>query len=252
MGVGAAAALVALVAGAAAGAVWVRQDRTVVAQGVPPAEDAVIFGHWAMTIKGNTVASMIGAENLRLHGPRRSAVGVVGTAVEFFSKSTAYGIAEGTEGHNPYGKDFAMGVTFTSEPVRSGLGFSGNVMQKGRANRQGQVKISTLPTRIGGATFCRVKGTNGYRLLKSKVVIDDGDFHTAVCWRRSSMIGLTVDRETIRDRFDPGLVFTTEPVRIGNQAAAGNWTDQHFGKNDCSVWAIGNGARSVAAASTPC
>jgi len=213
---------------------------------------AELYGHWSMTTRGATVPSLIGTEDLTLHGLWRSVDGVAGDAVEFYDKSTAFGIAHGSESDNAGTEDFAMGVTFTSEPPEAGVGFSGNIMQKGRANEQGQVKLSALPTPLGGATFCRVKGTNGYQLLKSKVIIDDGDYHTAVCWREDVTIGLTVDGETLTMDFDPGSITTDEPVRIGNQAAEGNWADQHFGSNDCSVWVIGAGARELALSSTPC
>jgi hypothetical protein len=213
---------------------------------------AKIMGQWSMTTKGDTVPSTVGEEPITLAGPWKPAVGLEGEAVRFFSKRTAYGVAEGTEPDNPGTSDFAMGVTFTSDPVLPDVGFSGNVMQKGRAADDGQVKISTLPTTIGGATFCRVEGTNGFRLLKSKVRIDDGQFHTAICWREGGTIGLTVDGVDTRLDFDPGSIVTDEPVRIANQASEGNWTDQHFGKNDCSVWVIGRGARQLAGTLTPC
>lgn len=213
---------------------------------------AKIYDQWSMTTTGDTVPSMIGTADLTLYGLWRPAAGAVDDAVEFYDKSTAYGIAEGSENDNPDTNDFALGVTFTSAPPDSGVGFSGNVVQKGRASQVGQVKISTLPTPRGGAAFCRVEGTNGYQLLKSKVVIDDGAYHSAVCWREGATIGLSVDGETVTLAWDPGSVSNDEPVRIGNQAAEGNWTDQHFGKNDCVVWVIGVGARELAESSTPC
>jgi hypothetical protein len=217
--------------------------------GQPAAE---LYGQWSMTTKGDTVASLVGAEPLTLYGPWRSVAGVAGDAIEFHGSSTAYGIAHGSEPDNADTNDFAMGVTFTSESPQAGVGFSGNIMQKGRANQQGQVKLSVLPTPLGGATFCRVKGTNGYRLLKSKVIIDDGAFHTAVCWREDTTIGLTVDGETLALAFDAGSVTTDEPVRIANQAAEGSSADQHLGKNDCAVWVVGAGSRELALSSTPC
>jgi hypothetical protein len=213
---------------------------------------AKLYGQWSMTTEGDTVPSLVGAEPLTLYGPWRPTRGVVGEAIEFSGGITAYGIAHGTEPDNAGSHDFAMGVTFTSESPEAGVGFSGNVMQKGRANEQGQVKLSVLPTPLGGATFCRVKGTNGFKLLKSKVIIDDGAFHTAVCWREAATIGLTVDGETLTLGFDAGTVTTDEPVRIANQAAEGSSADQHLGRNDCSVWVIGAGARELALASTPC
>ena len=213
---------------------------------------AKVMGRWSMTTTGNRVPSLVDEEPMTLAGPWEPAVGLVGDAVRFYSKRTAFGVAYGTEPDNPGASDFAMGVTLTSDVLRPGVGFSGNVMQKGRAADDGQVKISTLPTKVGAAAFCRVEGINGSVLLKSKVPLDDGDFHTAVCWREGAVIGLTVDDVETRLNFDPGLIVTDEPIRIGNQASEGNWADQHFGKNDCSVWAIGRGARQLASSLTPC
>jgi hypothetical protein len=215
-------------------------------------EAAEVKGQWSMTATGDVVPSVIGEEPMTLAGPWKPAAGLVGDAVRFFSKRTAYGVAPGTEPDNPRTSDFAMGVTLTTEHLTPDVGFSGNVMQKGRAADDGQVKISTLPTKVGAAAFCRVEGTNGFRLLKSKVRLDDGEFHTAICWREGEAIGLTVDGVETRLDFDAGSIVTDEPVRIGNQASEGNWTDQHFGKNDCSVWVIGRGARQLASTLTPC
>lgn len=212
------------------------------------ASAAELYGKWPMTVSGATVHNTTGQADMTLSGSWRPSTGAVGGAVQF-TAATSYGVATGSEGANPGTRDFAMGVTFTSSPIRDGT--SPNVMQKGLANAQGQVKISLNPTG-GGRTFCRVKGTNGYRILKSGVVVDDGRWHTAICWREGARIGLTVDGVTVSTAFDPGSVTTPLPVRIGNKSATADFTDQLFGKVDCSVWALGTGARALAASSTPC
>lgn len=219
---------------------------------IAAASAAEPYGQWTMSTTGNTAPSAIGTEDITLYGQWRPAPGDVGDAVEFFDhQASAYGTAVGSESDNPGTQDFAMGVTFTSEPIPAGIGYSGNVMQKGLANKQGQVKISLFPTN-GGTTYCRIKGTNGYKVLKSRVDVDNGSYHTAVCWREGGTIGLTVDGIATAAIFDPGSVATTQPLRIGNKSASGGLTDQHFGKNDCSVWVIGTGARDFALSATPC
>ena len=223
-----------------------------VALPVATASAAESYGQWTMSTTGNTAPSAIGTEDITLYGQWRPATGDLGEAVEFFDhQAIAYGIAVGSESDNPGTQDFAMGVRFTSEPIPAGIGYSGNVMQKGLANKQGQVKISLYPVN-GGTTFCRIKGTNGYKVLKSRVDVDNGSYHTAVCWREGGTIGLTVDGVATTAIFDPGSVATTKPVRIGNKSATAGLTDQHFGKNDCSVWAIGDGSREFALSATPC
>jgi hypothetical protein len=222
---------------------------TTIALPLSPATAADLYGQWPMSASGNVVPSTTGQADMTLSGSWESTTGAVGDAVRF-SAATSYGVVAHSEDANPGTGDFAMGVTFTSDPIADAT--SGNIMQKGLANKQGQVKISLNPT-LGGRTFCRVKGTNGYKILKSKVVeVDDGGWHTAICWREGTTVGLTVDGITVSLVFDPGSVTTTLPIRIGNKSATAGYTDQHFGMNDCSVWALGAGARALAVGSTPC
>lgn len=66
-----------------------------------------------------------------------------------FTGAPAFGVAEGSEGLNPFTSDFALGVTFTSEPLAGRTHYTGNVAQKGPANAEGQVKTFLAP-RSGG------------------------------------------------------------------------------------------------------
>jgi hypothetical protein len=174
---------------------------------------------------------------------------VVGGAVEFTS-APASGVARGT-GDNPGTEDFAMSVVFTSEEIPSGVGYSGKLMQKGRYDSPGQVKLQLAPAN-GGSVNCTVRGANGETLLRSGVTIDDGEWHTVSCWREGSRIGLTVDGLTRTDTFDAGMIVSREPVRVGNKSSATGALDQHLGANDCSVYLIGANARADAARLSPC
>lgn len=143
----------------------------------------------------------------------QQAEGVVGDAVRFGAASS-YGVATGTEDENPGTADFALAVTFTSDPIASGVGYSGNVFQKGLYDRQGQVKISAVAAR-GGTTTCRVKGRNGFRLMRSRVVVDDGAWHTVLAREAE-------DRpDGRRCRHLPGL-----QARMGGDGPAGTHRQQ--------------------------
>lgn len=212
------------------------------------ADDA--YAQWSMTTSGDTVVSTVGSENITMYNKWQPAIGQVGDAIEF-TDATSYGIAHGSESDNPGTSDFGMSVTFTSNPIPEGVGYSGNVIQKGLANKQGQVKISLVPS-SGGTVACRIKGTNGYRTIGSKVIVDDGAWHKATCWRTGIMLGLTVDGITRTTTFNPGSIVTDQPLRIGNKLSTADWTDQHFGKTDCTAWVIGLNAREQALKLTPC
>ncbi len=177
-------------------------------------------------------------------GPWQQVVGRVGEAVEF-TAATSLGVALGTESQNPGADDFAMSETFTSQPIPAGVGYSGNVMQKGLFGDPGQIKMQLVPTN-GGTVSCRIKGTNGAKMLGSRVLVGDGAWHTATCWREGASIGLTVDGVTKSVQWDPGSIANRKRVTIGNKSATADWTDQHLGSVDCSVYTIGAGARNEA------
>jgi hypothetical protein len=124
-------------------------------------------------------------------------------------------------------------------------------MQKGWSSSPGQVKLQLVPDH-GGTVSCVVKGADGAHALSSAVEVDDSEWHTANCWREGSKIGLTVDGVTEADTVDVGAISNSEPVRVGNKSATADWTDQHFGANDCSVYLIGSNAKADAHRLTPC
>lgn len=217
---------------------------------VPPAAASVAEDAWSMTVVDGSSANLVGAAAMTFTGSWRQVPGLSGDAVEF-TDATSYGVAAGTEGQNPRTSDFAVSEVFTSEAIPDGVGYSGNLMQKGRYGSPGQIKMQLVPLN-GGSVACRVKGTNGAKTLRSTVVVDDGDWHTTTCWREGGKVGLTVDGVSTAVRWNPGSIANRKALRVGNKSDTADWTDQHFGAVDCSVYALGTGARAHALSMVPC
>jgi hypothetical protein len=201
-------------------------------------------------VSDGTSDSSDGASPLEFAGDWEQVSGVVGGAVKFTGAPSS-GAARGTEDINPGTRDFAMSVVFTSRSIPEGVGYSGNLMQKGRSSDPGQMKLQLVPTN-GGTVDCVVKGADGAIRLSSAVRVDDGRWHTASCWREGSQLGLTVDDLTQLRFVDVGSIYNTQPVRVGNKSATADSSDQHFGANDCSVYLLGANAKADAARLTPC
>jgi hypothetical protein len=208
-------------------------------------------GEWGMSgLSDGSSHNFSGWQKIAFTGSRLAVPGVVGGAVAF-TGAPSFGVAYGTEAQNPGDQNFAMGVVFTSRPIPAGVGYSGNLMQKGWFSSPGQVKLQLVPDN-GGTVNCVIKGADGTRILPSTVKVDDGDWHTARCWREGSRIGLTVDGVAEAETVDVGVISNNEPVRVGNKSDTADWTDQHFGANDCAVYLIGWDARADANRLIPC
>ncbi len=216
-----------------------------------PAEAATVVGRWGMKATGDgRVYSSVGTSTLALSGEWQQVSGVVGGAVRF-TAAPSTGVAPRTADVNPGVGDFAMSLVFTSRDIPDGKGYSGNLVQKGRFGSPGQIKLQLVPA-YNGSVNCRVAGRKGSRVLSSRINVDDGRWHTASCWREGSRVGLTVDGSTTAVTFDPGTISNNMALRIGNKSKSASWTDQHFGANDCTVYLIGDNARTRAADLTPC
>jgi hypothetical protein len=196
---------------------------------------------WSMDVTGANVTDNTGTRVMSLTGTWLSTPGRSGGAVEF-TTAPSVGSVLGSAADNPGTANFAMGVVFTSRPVPAKK-YAGNVVQKGLFGDPGQIKLQIVPA-YGGSNNCRIKGTNGARLISSTVNIDDGNWHYAVCWREGAQVGITVDGVTTSVTWDPGSVSNTQLVMVGNRRATkAGANDQHFGRNDCTVYTIGPTAR---------
>lgn len=165
-----------------------------------------------------------------------SVAGYVGVAVEF-TRAPSLGVVANSGDDNPGTNNFAMGIVFTSKSIPNSDRYTGNLMQKGLFGDSGQVKLQ-LVSAAQGSVDCRIKGTRGARVITSKVNVDDGARHMAVCWRAGAAVGITVDGAVTSVNWDPGSVRNSKRLTVGNKSAAGGSSDQHFGRTDFVTWVI--------------
>jgi hypothetical protein len=202
---------------------------------------------WSMTVVNGRVQSN-GSTSMSLYGDWQTVQGKVGSAVQFNS-ATSYGIADGTGARNPRKSNFALGATFRSNPIPDA--YSGNLIQKGLWGDAGQVKLQVVPAG-GGTVNCRVKGAARAKFIASSVVIDDGAWHTALCWRQGGTLGLTVDGVTRSMSASVGSIVNSRPLNVANKNDTATASDQLIGALDCAVFAIGADAVAAASDSTSC
>ena len=216
---------------------------TVLATGTGAAA-AVPGDSWTMDLASGVVRDANGTQPMTFTGPGvLSTSGRVGGAVEF-TRASSLGTAANSRNDNPGTQNFAMGIVFTSQPIPSSSSYSGNLMQKGLFGDPGQVKLQLVPA-AQGTVNCRIKGTAGARIVTSTVNVDDGAWHTAVCWRVGAVVGVTVDGVVTSQAWSPGSVSNTKNLTLGNKTATGGSSDQHFGRTDFATWVVDPDARSV-------
>jgi hypothetical protein len=203
---------------------------------------------WTMNVTGNKAADESGTSPLVLAGQWREVAGSIGQAVEF-KAAPSLGTARRVAADNPGSDDFAVGQTFRTTTIPNR--YSGNMLQKGFYSDPAQIKLQLLADG-GGTVGCLLKGSAADTMLASSVVVDDGNWHNAVCWRTGDMVGLTVDDITASTRLELGDVSNGKSLRVGNKSPSADWQDQLFGSIDCVVYAIGPGARASASAALPC
>jgi hypothetical protein len=211
------------------------------------AYDAIVDS-WSMTVVNGRVPSN-GSTSMSLYGNWQQVQGAVGSAVQF-NTATSYGIADGTTARNPGKLNAALGAVFRSNPIPAG-GYSGNLIQKGLWGDAGQMKLQVVPAG-GGTVNCRLKGASNAKFIGSGIVVDDGRWHTAVCWREGGKLGLTVDGVTRSITASVGSIANSRPLHIANKHDSASSSDQLIGAIDCAVLATGTDARSAASAAMPC
>ena len=199
---------------------------------------------WGMDLVDGTVGDADGTQPMTFAGSGIQSVdGLVGGAVEF-TRAPSLGVVAHSADDNPGSSGFAMGVVFTSKPIPNSDSYSGNLMQKGLFGDPGQVKLQ-LVSPAQGTVDCRIKGTRGARVITSKVTVDDGAWHTAVCWRTASAVGVTVDGVVTSIGWDPGAVRNARRLTLGNKTATAGSSDQHVGRTDFATWVVDPDARRI-------
>jgi hypothetical protein len=209
---------------------------------------SAVVDQWTMTVVDGRAAAFGASPPMSLYGDWRSVQGQVGGAVEF-EKASSFGVADGTGAHNPKKLNFAFGAMFRSSPIPNG--YSGNLVQKGFWEDAGQIKLQLVPDG-GGTVNCRIKGSRTAKFISSSVLVGDNQWHSALCWREGTTLGLTVDGVTSTMAASVGYIANSRPLNVANKTATSTWSDQLIGAIDCAVLATGADARPAAAAAMPC
>jgi hypothetical protein len=193
-------------------------------------------------ISSGVVDDMTGrGHSLTLSGNYTAVPGPLSPAVAFAPVSRAS--TPHKSDLNPAGREFAVTVTFRVPTDTSGLGDTPNMAQKGQFGDAGQWKMQLEPE--SAAVQCRFKGTLAARLLTSAVTgVDDGQWHTATCWRAAGRIGVQVDGTENAASVWVGHIANTRPMLIGAKSLTSS-TDQFTGEIDYVAVAMGDGAEDV-------
>jgi hypothetical protein len=150
---------------------------------------------------------------------------------------------------NPDGREFAVTVVFRVPTDTSTLTDTPNLAQKGFWGDDAQWKMQLKPEKA--AVQCRFKGTLGARLLTSSVTdVDDGEWHTATCWRSAAQIGVTVDGVDTSATASTGVIANSRPMLIGAKSLTSS-TDQFTGDIDYVALAVGDEAAQLSRQAAP-
>jgi len=211
----------------------------------PPAKK--VFEYTFDSAAAGVVADVTGKNHaLTLQGAWDASSGINSGAVSFAHPS--YGNSPAKSDLNPGSSEFAVTAVFRVGDL-SGLGDTPNIVQKGFFNDPGQWKMQL--NHSTGAVQCRFKGSSGAMLVTSPVTgVDDGGWHTAVCWRTSSQLGVTVDGVRTPVSAKVGAISTTRPLRVGGKSLSAT-SDQFVGVLDYLSFAVGVKAETVSRKSAP-
>lgn len=194
------------------------------------------------TVTDGVVDDLSGRDHpLTLQGNYAETEGPTSPAVAFSP------ISRGSTPHrsdlNPGGRQFAMTTVFRLAGDLDPLADSPNVAQKGLFNDSGQWKMQVTPQIA--AVQCRMKGTLRAVLITSSVTgVDDGQWHTATCWRTRGKVGVTVDGVDDVIRKSVGDIKNRRAMFVGAKSLTSG-TDQFPGDIDYVAVAKGRGAAKL-------
>jgi hypothetical protein len=144
---------------------------------------------------------------------------------------------------NPGKRDFAVTVVFRIPGDTSQVTDTPNMAQKGFYNDAAQWKMQLEPS--SAAIMCRFKGSMGAKLLTSSVTgVDDDVWHTATCWRKAGVLGVTLDGTATTSTYKVGDISNSRPMHIGAKSLTST-SDQFSGDIDYVSLAVGQGATSL-------
>jgi hypothetical protein len=219
------------------------------------ASAATVRAQWDMTPSHGIVVDRTGRANLRLFGAWTNVRGAVGRAVRFhWNGRPAGAVVRSGSAFNPGLAPFAVGVTLRAQSVPASGGFSPNVVQKGLFHDRGQWKMELI--RSGGhpVARCRFSGTRGHHsvLDRAATALDNGRWHTVICWRAASAYGIRVDGRKTRVGGTVGSIASSRVLRVASKTAGAGVTDQFQGAIDCVTYVQGTSALRLAAARAHC
>jgi len=219
------------------------------------ASAATVRAQWDMTPSHGIVVDRTGRANLRLFGAWTNVRGAVGRAVRFhWNGRPAGAVVRSGSAFNPGLAPFAVGVTLRAQSVPGSGGFSPNVVQKGLFHDRGQWKMELI--RSGGhpVARCRFSGTRGHHsvLDRAATALDNGRWHTVICWRAASAYGIRVDGRKTRVGGTVGSIASSRVLRVASKTAGAGVTDQFQGAIDCVTYVQGTSALRLAAARAHC
>lgn len=150
---------------------------------------------------------------------------------------------------NPRAREFAVTAVFRIPQDTSGLRDTPNMVQKGLYGDPGQWKMQLNPG--PAAVQCRLKGSLRAYLITSAVSgVDDGNWHTATCWRTGGVVGVTVDGIDTQHTINVGDIANGRPLQVGAKRL---WStgDQFPGVMDYVAVAMGEDASARSREAAP-
>jgi hypothetical protein len=219
------------------------------------ASAATVRAQWDMTPSHGIVVDRTGRANLRLFGAWTNVRGAVGRAVRFhWNGRPAGAVVRSGSAFNPGLAPFAVGVTLRSQSVPASGGFSPNVVQKGLFHDRGQWKMELIRSGGHSVARCRFSGTRGHHsvLDRAATALDNGRWHTVICWRAASAYGIRVDGRQTRVGGTVGSIASSRVLRVASKTAGAGVTDQFQGAIDCVTYVQGTSALRLAAARAHC
>jgi hypothetical protein len=216
---------------------------------------ATVRAQWDMTPAHGVVVDRTGPANLRLFGAWANVRGAVGRAVRFrWNGRPAGATVRSGSAFNPGTAPFAVGVTLRAQSVPASRGYSPNVVQKGLFHDRGQWKLEVIRSGGHAVARCRFSGTRGHRTVldRTATALDNGRWHTVICWRGPSAYGIRVDGRQTRAAGTVGSIVTSRPLRLASKTAGAGVTDQFQGAIDCVTYVQGASPARLAAATAHC
>jgi hypothetical protein len=208
---------------------------------VSPAYAYVIGDSWGMVPNSNNKINEISGSDrdITVYGDWETTSNGNGLVWTKNTGDIGYGVAENSSDDDPETRIVAIGARITVSQVLTGS--SGNIIQKGFFNDDGQIKLQVVPAN-GGTYECRFEGSLGEKFVRSTITdVADGTTDEVYCSRNGSTLSISVNGTVTPATFNVGTIITGRDVYVGNRLG-GDTSDQHYGRNLCSAYSHGSGS----------